>query len=45
MDMYQKRKMRKEKREQNEEQNQNGTRTCISWEICIYANTPLKPYK
>ena len=31
MDMYQKRKMRKEKREQNEEQNQNGTRTCISW--------------
>ncbi len=31
MDMYQKRKMRKEKREQNEGQNQNGTRTCISW--------------
>ena len=30
MDMYQKRRMRKEKREQNEGQNQNGTRTCIS---------------
>ena len=35
MDMYQKRKMRKEKREQNEEQNQNGTRTCISWGMGI----------
>ena len=33
--MYKKRKMRKEKREQNEGQNQNGTRTCISWGIRI----------
>ena len=45
MDMYQKRKIRKEKREQNEEQNQNGTRTCISCPILPNVKSALNPYK
>ena len=45
MDMYQKRKMRKEKREQNDEENKSCASTNINWEICIYANTSLNPYR
>ena len=43
--MYKKRKMRKEKREQNPEGDNSFTSVNINWEICIYANTPLNPYK
>ena len=45
MDMYKKRKQRKEKREQNIEESKGCASTNINWEICIYANTPSNLYK
>ena len=44
MDMYQKRKQRKEKIEQTTGPDETLKSVSINWEICIYANTSLNPY-
>ena len=45
MDMHQKRKMRKEKREQNSEENNSFTTSRIHWNRRIYVLNVLSPYK
>ena len=45
MDMYQKRKKRKEKREANLENNKEFTSSHISWDRQIYVPNALNPYK
>ena len=45
MDMYQKRKMRKEKREQNSEGDNSFTSSRIHWDRQIYVPNALSAYK
>ena len=45
MDMYQKRKMRKEKREQNPEEDKSFTSSRIHWDRQIYVPNAWNPYK
>lgn len=44
MDMYQKRKIRKEKRE-NSNQNEKFHKVVLNWEIPTYEKLPRKTYK
>lgn len=44
MDMYQKRKIRKEKRE-NSNQNEKFHKVVLNWLACIYGDYHLNPYK
>ena len=45
MDMYQKRKMRKENKNTNIEDNKNIAKTNINWLTCIYSVHHLNHYK
>ena len=45
MDMYQKRELRVKKKQEDSNNDKSLSNVNINWEICIYANTPLNPYK
>ena len=45
MDMYKKRELRAKKKQEESNNDKSCTSVNINWEICIYANTPLSPYK